>query len=342
MSKPVFIVGANRSGTTLLRLLLNAHSEIAVPDELVYFRGAFFSKSVDNWKITPLDKTQYEWLVDDFLERNRETLSPLDVDKLADQILDRGWSDDAGGDMKLPYEYTLEQWAAAHGKSRWGEKTPGNLFYVRDIVEMFPDAMFIYLVRDPRAGVLSMQKASIYSTDVVINALNRRYYLTKGLRLLERVVSADQRMVLRYEDLLEDPEAKARELCAFLDLPFEDDMLRFHESARQYMNPRAARDINPAANRPILVGKADTWRKEMTPRECAIVEAICGDAMREFGYELSGQSVPLRDWTVSKAKELYWRLQMAKHRRFPQYQVMHGVMPKFRSSARAGKRLGER
>lgn len=334
MKKPIFVVGANRSGTTLLRLILNSHSEIAIPDELVYFRGYKFNLGRHNWKRSTMGHDEYDYFVRSFLSRNVEALAPLDTDRLAEEILSEGEPN-----VQRPYQCALEAWARAHGKSRWGEKTPGNLFFARDIKMMFPDAQFIYMVRDPRAGALSMQRATIYSTDIVMNAHNRRHYMSAGLRSLESVVPAADRTVVRYEDLVTDPEGTTRALCRFLGIDYEPAMLEYHETASRFMKSRAATDINADANRPIQDTKAESWKSEMSPRDIAVVEHVCHDVMHRHGYEPSEYRLSAADRLTVSVRGAYWRYQMWKHRESPGYQVMHGFMPRFREEAQAGRSI---
>ena len=183
---PIFIVGANRSGTTLLRLLLNAYSRIAIPDELIYLDSHLGGAPIEQWRDPALSPEEYEAFVDRFLDDNCQPLTELDHAALKAEIL-------AGRpDLRRPYRLALEDWAHHHGKDRWGEKTPGNLFYADVLLDMFPEAQFLYVVRDPRAGVASMQKVSFFPDDIVFNALSRRKHDTEGRALLE-LAPADDR-----------------------------------------------------------------------------------------------------------------------------------------------------
>lgn len=323
MKPPIFVVGANRSGTTLFRLILNRHSEIAIPDELSYFRGHLFSSSTGLWRGEGLRRDWYEEFVTRFIHNNAETIRPLDAESILAYLLAR-----EEVDLRLPYEHVLTSWAKAHGKERWGEKTPGNLFHVPVIREMFPDARFVYMVRDPRAGANSMQKASLYGEDIVINTLNRHHYMTAGLALLEETVPEDKRFLLRYEDLLTAPEPTIRTVCQFLGVEFEEGMLTHHEDAEDFMRTRALTDFNSTATGPIDPSRVGSWRKHLSRRDVAIVEKICRDEMLRFGYPLDGATLSVADQLSVWARSLYWRRQMRRNRHVPQYQVRHGLFPR--------------
>lgn len=328
-TSPLFIVGANRSGTTLLRLILNAHSRIAIPDELVYFDYNFSRGSFSPWHSPTFSQEQYEQFVSRFLERNEEALAPLDIDQLKDEILSS-----PAFDLREPYAHALQAWASHHGKTRWGEKTPGNLFYADLIHDMFPEARFIYLMRDPRGGVDSMNRSVLFSDDTVINALNRRKYMQEGLAQLQAAVPARQRTLLKYEDLVAEPEPTVRALCAFIGEDFEPRMLNFHQDAEQYMKPRAVKTFNQAATRPIQKSKIDAWRQNLSPHDVAIIEWICRTSMQAHGYERTGATPSLFARGTALLKTLYWRYKCRSKAHSPEYVHQDPVLARFRNQVR--------
>ena len=312
-TSPIFIVGANRSGTTLLRLMLNAHSRIAIPDELVYFRSPLSGRSRNDWKYPPLSNGEYEEFVGSFLTRNKEVLAPLSIADVQASICD------SPPDLRRPYAQTLRRWAAAHGKKRWGEKTPGNLFYADVILDMFPNAQFIYLARDPRAGVHSMMKTSLFRGDAIVNALNRRKYDVEGLDHLRRSVPAEQRTFIQFENLVQFPEQTLRSVCEFLGETFESDMLRYHEGSRTYMKEQAVDDFNRAATRPISPSKVTSWRDGLSDEQVAEVEWIYGSAMSALGYSPTNCPLSLSSRAAGWLKIAYWHVQNWRHGHAPQF-----------------------
>jgi hypothetical protein len=326
---PIFIVGANRSGTTLLRLILNAHPRIAIPDELGYFDFNFSRRSFRPWHSPTVPPEQYEEFVIRFLERNEAALAPLSINRLKDDILSSPRLD-----LRVPYTRTLQAWTSHHGKSRWGEKTPGNLFYVDLLYDMFPEARFIYLVRDPRAGVNSMNRSILFSDDTVLNALNRRKYMQEGFDLLQATVPAEQRTVLKYEDLVAAPEATVQDLCTFIGEQFAPQMLNFHQDADQYMRPRAVKAFNQAATQPILKSKIDAWCQDLSADDVAMVEWICAASMRKHDYVPTGVTPSVLARCVAFSKRLYWQYQCRSHANSPGYIQQAPVLARFRNRAK--------
>ena len=316
MHAPLFIVGANRSGTTLLRLLLNAHSQVAIPDEINYFYS-FRHANYYRWEAPGLSAGQFEAFVDDFLRSNRPVTPELDLDALRTDIL--------GGpvDLRRPYKLLLEAWARHHGKARWGEKTPGNVYNAHYIVAMFPDAHFIQIVRDPRAVVHSMQKTSFFPDDVVFNAYNLRKSLAEGRSHFETTVPPAQRLTIRYEDLVQAPVPTLRRVCSFAGLEYEDQMLTFHQDASQYMTEAAASSFNAAATRPISANRTDAWRHRLSAAEVTMIEHIHEAFMAEFRYEPRDGRLPPWRWAELGVKGSYWQYHRWRNRRVPQYVLQH-------------------
>jgi hypothetical protein len=325
LSSPIFIVGANRSGTTLLRLILNAHPRIAIPDELIYFESRLAGIPIGEWRDPGLSPDAYEDFVERVLKTRCQTLDELDRSTLKSDILD------GRPTLRRPYRCILEAWARHHGKRRWGEKTPGNLFYVDILLEMFPAAQFIYVVRDPRAGVASMQRVDFFPDDVVFNALSRRKHDTTGRALLTRLVPASQRTTVRYEDLVQRPEATTRSVCAFLDEPFSHEMLNFHQDADQYMRDEAEEHYNSTATQPITDERVDAWTDRLTDEQVAVVERICRGTMEDFGYARTDRPLSLSAWTKLLVKRAYWALQCWRHRHRRGYTVKYQMLARTRS-----------
>lgn len=316
MKSPIFILGANRSGTTLLRLILNAHSRIAIPEEVDYFNSNFAKINIKKWKNPNVYLTQYHSLLSGFLSRNHETFKEIDTELLKSEAMKSNIID-----FRQPYQMALEAWARHHGKQRWGEKTPGNLFYVDILFEMFPDAKFIHIVRDPRAVVHSMNEHdfSCFPEDSVINALNWRRIVSRGCELLEKFVPVSQRMTIRYEDLVTSPEEQIATICEFIDEPFEIETLQFHANAKRYMKQTAISVFNAAATQPISQTKVDRWKNKLSSYEVAAIELICRKEMALLGYKEEGEVLSL--WQSFKVffTSLSWKVYCWRNRRFRGY-----------------------
>lgn len=325
VDSPIFIVGANRSGTTLLRLLLNAHPHIAIPDELIYFRSRLAGIPIERWREPGLSAPAYESFVDQFLDENCGPLDDLNRAELKNRILD------GPSNFKYPYQCALEAWAEHHGKERWGEKTPGNLFYLDILLKMFPSAQVLYMVRDPRAGVASMQKVSFFPDDVVFNALSRRKHDIDGRAHLRRHVPPSQRKTVLYEELVRHPESVLRSICDFLGVSFTPQVFRFHEEAGSYMKDEAEEGYNAAATQPITADRVDAWKASLAESNVAVIESICSEVMKAFGYDTTGSRLSWTRHGEILLKKTYWRVQSWRHRSIRDYTVKHPLFARTRS-----------
>ncbi len=323
---PIFIVGANRSGTTLLRLMLNAHPRIAIPEELIYFRSYFGDTPIESWQQPDLPRKVYAEIVRDFVVRTVKLHPELRAQTLIDKILN-----DGPFDLRHPYSVVLGAWAHHHGKQRWGEKTPGNLFYIDIIQEMYPDARFLYVVRDPRAGVASMQRTDFFPNDVAFNALSRQKHDRVGHSLLADHVDPDHWMTLRYEDLTSQPETALRKVCSCIGETYDAAMLAYHQSSTAYMKEDAVATYNSAATQPVTTAKIDSWKQCLTEWEVALIETICKSEMKRYGYQMTSRSVPLSILFEWAFKSAYWRLQSIRNQENRHYTVKHPIFARMRT-----------
>ena len=324
---PFFIVGASRSGTTMMRLLLNAHSRIGVPKELAYFERCARAGLFNIDSNTPLDEARYRDLIRGFLTKKRLALEGIDLERLEKNILEAG-----PPNLGTPFRMTMDAWGEKEGKTTWGEKTPKNLFYADLIFELLPDARFIYVVRDPRAVVYSMNRFPRFVDDSVLNAFNWLQAATTGYDLLEKSVPAQRRMFLRYEDLVADVEGKTRSICEFLEEPYEPAMMEFYTKSRGDIHPNSTQlgGVN-TLTKPISTVSVDKWREHLPARDIAMIEAVCGDAMGRLEYEKVGGTLSFRDRLNVSAKLRYCNLQQRRNRHLRAYQIAFKPFEKTKS-----------
>ena len=218
---PFFVVGSGRSGTTLVRAILNAHSELAVPPESYVLRSLAWRARVfrsDPWP------RQVDRLLDTFdTAANRRTWG-LDLDPTRDRLLSAP-PDERGADRIVDAIYTT--WAAVHspGATRWGDKTPINAYHLPWIDDLFPGAPYIHVLRDGRDAALSMVRAGLYPT--LESAAERWVTAVDEIRRFTGALPADRVLEIRYEELVRDPAGHARRLCDLLGVAYEPRMLEY-------------------------------------------------------------------------------------------------------------------
>jgi Sulfotransferase family len=289
-----FVVGVARSGTTLLRLMLDAHPQLAIPPE-THFLPKLFKLS---------DTFASERRGDDELRQASFALitgHPRWLDfGLDEDDLWRHLSGYPEMSATVAARAFYEAYAELHGKPRWGDKTPSYTWKMPRIQRRLPEAHFIHLIRDGRDVALSLGEVTWGTTDVTEAA---RKWVDELTRARDRAgkLAAGTYLELRYEDLVADPEPLLRRASALVDLPWDDAMLDYHRGAGERMQ-EVARELRPGwrgtitaeersrqhelVARPPSTERVGRWRREMPPADRHAFESVAGALLTELGYEV--------------------------------------------------------
>lgn len=271
---PVFIVGMPRSGTTLVRAALDRHSRIAVAPEthfLCQWRAQHHETELGT-------QASFDSFWERFTASRQFQQLELDAFLMRELILHAGVPS-----FYLIFRTLMYHYAEKHGKPRWGEKTPMHFNHLDELFAWFPNARVVFLLRDPRAVVASLMDAPWAEPDIVFQASRWR----QSCRILDRWRRDPRVMTVPYERLVTQPEPVLRELCHFLDEPFEAVML---EGSGQALGGRQggewARRYFERAAQPIHAGSLEKWRERLSEEEVALIEYIARRGMRAHGYEM--------------------------------------------------------
>lgn len=275
---PIFLVGCPRSGTTLLRLMLDRHPDLAIPPESHFIPPLW---SVRRRYVTDA-RVDVERLTRDIMGTMRFREWGLEEDAVWRRV--RALRDPGFADV---IDTVFMAYADRHGKGRWGDKTPGYSLDMPLLARLFPGARFVHIVRDGRDVVLSLSE-TLFSGDLIQSAQAWAHRVRKGREDGRRL--GDRYVEVRYEELVDDPERVVRSVCDFVGLDYRPDMLRYYESGAESVPHREQR-VHRNLARPLTKGLRD-WRRDMTPDDLALVEAVLGKALLEFGYEPGFSDVP--------------------------------------------------
>jgi hypothetical protein len=294
------IVGAGRSGTTLLRLMLDAHPELAIPPETGFIVDAIRlqgerprARNLLFQAITERQNWPGMGVAEAELRRRLEAIEPFDM---------------AEG---LRAFYRL--YAGRFGKPRWGDKTPYYLGYIDRIERLLPEARFIHLIRDGRDVAISVRGLWFApGEDMASIARSWVSAIRTGRRLGAR---CRHYLEVRYESLVRDPTPELQRICSFIGLDFDERMERHSDRARERL-----REMTPAgmmdkpseeihemvrfATMPPEPSRAQRWRQEMGKRDRLEFERVAGPLLDELGY---GSTVALH-------RRLMWRARSAFRR----------------------------
>lgn len=248
---PIFIVGTQGSGTTLLRLMLDSHERIAIPHETGFMRA------YDAMQFIPFKWTGRRW---------------------ARRL---GWGQrDLDEKLREFFEDIFMRYAREHGKERWGEKTPLHTWHVDAMQRLFPDAVFVAIVRHPGATITSNMRR--FHRTVQEAAYHHVRYNKEVARLAARY---PRRMItLRYEDLLLHTERVMRELLDWLSEPWSANVLEHHviQGARDHEriegHTRADDSRDPS--------RISRWADEATEEQRAALTRRVARVGEFFGYSM--------------------------------------------------------
>ena len=286
-----FVVGVGRSGTTLLRLMLDAHSELAMPPETHFF-GSLRSASGDV-RFGPAQAV--EAIVDDE-HRRWNDFGMEEAELLARfEAIPRFNLADA-----LRAFYSL--YAEKQGKERWGDKTPDYIERMRQIKGVLPEARFIHVIRDGRDVALSTNKRIVERghREPLPAKRSARRWRNRIEKARAEGPKLGEYLEIRYEDLVTDTEPPLRRVCDFIELEFEPAMLRYHETASERLSEMAgampARDGRPEreagerlkahamAMKPPSKERIEVWREDMSAADQAEFEDVAGELLDDLGY----------------------------------------------------------
>lgn len=287
---PVFVVGAQRSGTTMLRLMLNAHPSFSVP-----FETDFLSPLTQGTVTRELrDRTAVESALDALASEKFTAKGQIITDREA--ILARPISSYA----EL-LDAAFGEYARARGKPRWGIKTPSYQTQIDLLHELFPDARVIHIVRDGRDVLLSRMRIRWARGSTPQQAHDWRWQVLVG-RKLGRMLGPLY-CEIRYEDLVDDPEIVLRGVCRFLDEPFDDQMLRYPEHSESELPRDSMKWHEKSVSAPDKSKKYE-WKKALPLADQIIFQEIAGDALAAFGYEPVLRNAKIR----AGLKRIYYAL----------------------------------
>ncbi|MFL6136510.1 MAG: sulfotransferase family protein [Frankiaceae bacterium] len=249
---PIFIVGSLGSGSTLLRLMLDSHARIAIPQETGFMRAVLANEWIPFWKFGG------EWY----------GRLGLGEDELRARLADF-------------YGGLFHDYAAAQGKARWGDKTPFHVWHMTEILRLFPDAVFIGTVRHPGGVVASLHNRFGYDW-----ARSVRHWVRINARLTATAAGLGDRFLLcRYEQLVREPEPLMRGVLDWLGEPWDPRVLAHHEVQRARGAP-ARVEGHTRTDQALDVRRIDAWTADLDEPTRALLRELASPLARFLGYDV--------------------------------------------------------
>jgi hypothetical protein len=269
---PIFVVGSMRSGTTLLRLILDSHPAIAIGAETGFMGAVAATQCIPDWKHGKDWYRRIEWTQDEFNGRIREF-----------------------------YQDLFSRYASRHGKRRWGDKTPFHTAHMLNMAAVFPDAVFVGVVRHPAAVAASLQAKFHYT---FLDALS--YWQSTNLEMIRAATTlGDKFLLCRYEDLVTDTKRVLEELFTCLGEEWAPEVLEHQRVQRGKGAPKIA-DGFTITQDPIDRNRAVHWNKRLRDADRAGLARVA-PLTAYFGYQSNDpldrcrltEKLSARSWIVT-------------------------------------------
>jgi hypothetical protein len=266
-----FIVGAGRSGTTLLRLILCGHSRLHVAPETWFIRDLLERLPLAG-RLCPGQVSEALDIITSHYRWPDLSISAADLRGDAANL--------AAPDLRAIIDLVYCHLALAAGKPRIGDKTPVYVQCLPGLAALYPDAKFIHLLRDGRDVALSYISAGwphrCYQGDA--------FEWTQAVRAAKAFAGKGRMLELRYEALITSPETEIRRACAFLGEAYETEMLQI--GARLDLVPPRERGIHARLGQPVAAQADGGWRQRLGAVPCFVMEACLGHELLTNGYQL--------------------------------------------------------
>ena len=286
----VFVTGAPRSGTTLLRFMLDSHPELAIPPETAGVVPAV-ADLVDAGSPVVTNPADFVRFLTQFPE---EAPAWSDFSMSEADLLDRCNTIDRFSSADgLRAFYAL--YAERQGKRRWGDKTPLFGSRIADIQALLPESRFVHIIRDGRDVACSWHRQWFRPSDDVLDGVSRWHAEIVATRAAAQRVS--HYLEVRFEELVGDPEAVLRRICFMLELDFDLRMTEYYRRTPERLvehRDRVTRDGRVVVSheqrlvqqhrvtQPLSAGRIGLWRSE--PVDWIKMPEQVSDLLVELGY----------------------------------------------------------
>lgn len=271
----LFLVGEQRSGSNLLRLMISNTHEVAAP------HPPHILQRIDPYVPVhqPLSDLQFDYMVDVVCELVEKNPVPW-----LNTVLDRNDVKQRCREKHVIaiYGAVMDIYAESNGAKKWMCKSMQNIRWARHLNNYFQNNKYIYLHRDPRDVALSFSKAVIGEKHPYFSAL--QWKQLQRLCLDARAqLPTDRFFTISYDQLINDTESTLRNLCGFLHIEFRREMMHFYES-EEARNTAASSSLWENVAKPIMHHNTNKFLKELTQEQICIIESIAGIEMDELGY----------------------------------------------------------
>ncbi|MGD1920473.1 MAG: sulfotransferase, partial [Pleurocapsa sp.] len=267
VSSPIFIVGCDRSGTTLLRLMLNQSPVLYIPPETRFIKALVANKVIYG---DFSQSYQRHFFIRD-LQTNKATsktftfpVFDLTVAEAAAAIEQVAPTDFTGASQAI-----FQASATKRNKQRWGDKTPHQIQDITTLAQLFPTAQFVHIIRDGRDVAVSMRKAGWLKGNMLDIADYWQKQVRAGVNAGKSLENSQDRYYdITYEDILQSPEASLKALCVWLNLEYMPQMLQYYRDANANLPPEH-NSLFELNQKPLEASRVYAWKQKFSQQDRA-------------------------------------------------------------------------
>jgi hypothetical protein len=274
--KYIQIIGTQRSGSNLLRLMLNQLPEIVAPHPPHILQN--FLPIVDNYGDLNIDDN-HKQLIEDicrFVELNPVPWTGVDL--IRDDIFSCSKKRSVYEIFKLIYE----AYAKSKNGSIWCCKSMTNINYTNELEKSQFNPFYIYLYRDGRDVALSFKNAIVGEKHIFHLARKWKSDQEKSLNFLESIDDS-RKYKLSYEELIKTPDKYLKQICNKLNINFDPIMLTYYDSDESRVTATSG-EMWVNLQKPIIKSNTKKYRKGLSVEEIKLFESVAKDTLKKLGY----------------------------------------------------------
>ncbi len=282
--KRVFVLGNPRSGTSMFRLMINAHPEMVCPPECGFLH--WWSKKYLHWNF---DEQGFEVVLKDVLQSKKIEAWNLDYDKVHDFISEKK-PDNYAGFCALIYEF----YGLSRGKQTIKVVADKNNYYINHLADLFQiwsDAVFVHVVRDVRDVAASYKDLKKLNTDsaykpaLSADALEIAHeWMNNNASIADFIqLNKINSITIKYEDLVLNTSSALANFCNFLGIEFSDVMLKFY-LPEFHDEPASTMDWKKKTLAPPDASSVGSYKTRLAQKEISEIEIAAAEMLRAFNY----------------------------------------------------------
>lgn len=276
-----FIIGRPRTGTTLFQSLFDAHPHVQIPWECQFVLNLYPRYGgITNW-----DEQLIRSFYNDLLQQWQFSAWNTDRDKLLIDLLGLQGCHTYTDICECVYLSHISFFPKENIRII-GDKNHGYTIYTDELKRLYPDAKFIFVLRDYRDNFDSIARVDFEIPSAALVVYKWRYFYKTALRAAKKYPGSFY--FIRYEDLVREPYKNFKAICDFLNIPFTEDVFNFYKmkdkAAEVYPEDILNKHHSSLFN-PINTSRLDLWKTSMSEHKVRVADFVAGKYASMAGYE---------------------------------------------------------